>query len=87
MEYNDGGARLGFKTPSRVKAVVTERYRFTLYKDEPWGELYDLIEDPRETNNLWDDPAHASVKAELSLRLNHLLADLMDESPRAQRRA
>lgn len=87
MEYNDGGPRLGFKTPSRVKTVVTDRYRFTLYKDEPWGELYDLVEDPRETHNLWDDPAHAGVKAELSLRLNHLLADLMDESPRAQRRA
>ncbi|MGY9057616.1 MAG: sulfatase family protein, partial [Alphaproteobacteria bacterium] len=32
MEYNDGGPRLGFKTPSRVKAVVTDRYRFTMYK-------------------------------------------------------
>ena len=87
IEYNDGGPRLGFTTPSRVKAVVTDRYRFTIYKGEDWGELYDLAEDPNETHNLWDDPAHASVKADLSLRLNHLLADLMDESPRAQRRA
>ena len=87
IEYNDGGPRMGFDTPSRVKSVVTDRYRFTMYKDEPWGELYDLQQDPRETNNLWDDPAHAAAKAELSMRLNHLLADLMDESPRAQRRA
>ena len=41
----------------------------------------------QKTNNLWDDPVHAAAKAELSMRLNHLLADLMDESPRAQRRA
>jgi arylsulfatase A-like enzyme len=87
IEYNDGGPRLGFKTPSRVKSIVTDQYRFTLYKDEPWGELYDLEADPNETHNRWDDPAYASVKADLSLRLNHMLADLMDESPRAQRRA
>ena len=87
IEYNDGGPRLGFPTPSRVKSVVNDRYRFTIYKDEDWGELYDLAADPKETNNLWDDPAHAEAKAALSLRLNHLLADLMDESPRAQRRA
>lgn len=87
IEYNDGGPRLGFKTPSRVKSVVTDKYRFTLYKDEPWGELYDLEADPQETHNRWDDAAYAQIKAELSLRLNHMLADLMDESPRAMRRA
>jgi arylsulfatase A-like enzyme len=86
IEYNDGGARLGFDTAARVKAVVTDRYRFTIYKGEDWGELYDLAEDPNETHNRWDDPAYAGVKADLSLRLNHLLADLMDESPRALRR-
>ena len=87
IEYNDGGPRLGFETPSRVKSVVTDDYRFTIYKDVAWGELYDLKAGPRETHNRWDDPAYADVKAELSLRLNHLLADTMDESPRAQRRA
>lgn len=87
IEYNDGGPRLGFPSPARVRAVVTERHRFTLYKDADWGELYDLAEDPGETRNLWDDPGQAAVKADLSLRLNHMMADLMDESPRAQRRA
>lgn len=87
IEYNDSGARLGFDTAVRVKAIVTDRYRFTIYKDEDWGELYDLAEDPNETHNRWDDAAYASIKAELSLQLNHVLAGLMDESPRAQRRA
>lgn len=86
IEYNDSGPRLGFETAARVKSVVTDRYRFTIYKGEAWGELYDLAEDPNETHNRWDDPACAGVKAELSLRLNYLLADLMDESPRALRR-
>lgn len=87
IEYNDGGPRLGFDEPARVRAVVTNQHRFTLYKDAEWGELYDLVEDPRETRNLWDDPGASAAKAELSLRLNHMLADLMDESPRATRRA
>jgi arylsulfatase A-like enzyme len=87
IEYNDGGPRLGFAKPSRVKSVVNDRYRLTVYAGEDWGELYDLVEDPNETNNLWDDANHASIKADLSLSLNHLLAGLMDESPRAERRA
>ena len=87
IEYNDSGARLGFQTAARVKALVTERYRFTLYMGEDWGELYDLAEDPNESHNRWNDPGYANVKADLSLRLNHMLAGLMDESPRPQRRA
>lgn len=87
IEYNDGGPRLGFDTPSRVRAVVTPEHRYTMYKDETWGELYNLADDPDETNNLWDDPDAAATKADLSLRLNHMLTDLMDESPRALRRA
>ena len=87
IEYNDGGPRLGFATPSRVKSVVNDRYRLTVYAGEDWGELYDLIKDPNETNNLWDDADHASIKADLSINLNHLLAGLMDESPRAERGA
>lgn len=86
IEYNDSGARLGFDRAARVKAIVTESHRLTIYKGEDWGELYDLTEDPNETHNRWDDPDYASAKADLSLRLNHLLADLMDESPRAPRR-
>ena len=48
---------------------------------------HDLTKDPRETRNLWDDPAHASTKAELSLRMIDHLTAQMDESPRARRRA
>jgi len=87
IEYNDSGARLGFQTAARVRVLVTHHHRFTLYKDEDWGELYDLTQDPNESHNRWDDIDFVDVKAELSLRLNHMLAGLMDESPRPQRRA
>ncbi|MDF1726270.1 MAG: sulfatase-like hydrolase/transferase [Sulfitobacter sp.] len=85
IEYNDGGKRLGFEKPARVRALVTREWRYTLYRDQDWGELYDLINDPNETHNLWDSAAHASVRAHLSERLNHHLTAQMDDSPQADR--
>jgi 5'(3')-deoxyribonucleotidase len=32
------------------------------------GQLYDLEKDPGEFVNLWDDPKHQQVKAELMVR-------------------
>ncbi|MGR3502394.1 sulfatase family protein [Pseudaestuariivita sp.] len=85
IEYNDGGRRLGFESPARVRSVVTHEWRYTLYRDQDWGELYHLAEDPGETRNLWDDPAHRAVRAEMAERLNHLLIAQMDESPLSDR--
>ena len=87
IEYNDGGPRLGFASPARVRTLVTPTHRFSLYRDQDWGELYDLAADPDETRNLWDDPGAREVRAELSLRLNHRLTALMDESPLSDRLA
>ena len=87
IEYNDGGSRLGFVPPARVRSLRDKQWRFTTYLNLDWGELYDLIRDPNETVNLWDDPDYASVKAALSLRMIDQLTAQMDESPRAQRRA
>lgn len=85
VEYNDGGKRLGFETPARVRSLLTKRWRYTVYRDQPWGELYDLEADPRETHNLWDSPAHKSTRAHLSERLTHHLIAQMDESPQSDR--
>lgn len=86
-EFNDGGSRLGFSSPARVRSLRTKEWRFTTYLGEAWGELYDLRDDPRETRNLWDDPALAQVKADLSLVMIDQLTAQMDTSPRAQRQA
>ena len=80
-EFNALGARLGFERPARVRGIRTAKWSFTLYQGEAWGELYDLVVDPRETNNLWASPDHADIKAELTLQLAHMLAGQMDESP------
>ena len=87
IEHNDSGPRLGFTQPARLRTIRDKSWRFTTYGGESWGELYDLINDPNETHNLWDDPAHADTKAELSLRLIAQLTAQMDESPLSTRLA
>jgi len=85
IEYNDGGRRLGFAEPARVRSVVTKDWRYSVYRDQDWGELYDLKSDPKETNNLWDDPAHTKTRAYFAERLNNHLIAQMDESPLSDR--
>lgn len=87
IEHNDGGPRMGFEPAARMRALITQDWRLTTYSGESWGELYDLKADPQETNNLWDDSAASSIRAELSLKLIDCLTKQMDESPRAQRLA
>ncbi len=41
------------------------RYKLSVYHGHHLGELYDLENDPWEFENLWDDPRHESLKAEL----------------------
>ena len=48
-----------------VTMVRTREWKLVHYLDQPWGELYDLRNDPAEVQNLWDDPACAAVRQEL----------------------
>jgi uncharacterized sulfatase len=54
-------------TTMNMRTYITERYKITVHFNRPYGELYDLQEDPGEIVNLWDSPAHAGLKAELLL--------------------
>ena len=46
-----------------LRTLVTERWKLTLYRGRPWGELFDLREDPGELHNRFDDADYADVKA------------------------
>lgn len=65
-------------------AVRTNNFKLIAYDGQPWGELYDLREDPGEFNNLWDDPEYASEKSEMrDLLLQRLMAsrDALPQRP------
>ncbi|MCC7353011.1 MAG: sulfatase-like hydrolase/transferase, partial [Anaerolineae bacterium] len=53
----------------RARTLVTERYRITCYAGQPYGELFDLREDPQELHNLWDDPGYRLLRYELAVQL------------------
>ncbi|UVI28285.1 sulfatase family protein [Paenibacillus spongiae] len=65
-------------TLMHVKTYVSERYKLTVYYERPYGELFDLYEDPGELRNLWDDPGHQDVKGRLLL---HFLWAEMGKEP------
>ncbi len=44
------------------------RYKLTVYHGHNLGELYDLVEDPNEFCDLWDDPEYVEVKLALMQR-------------------
>ncbi len=65
-----------------MRTLVDECWRITLYRGVPWGELYYLKSDPYELQNLWDEPASASLKLALTERLVQKMMELADRSPR-----
>ena len=79
------------RTPSwvgariRTRTLVTERHRLSVYQGIAWGELYDLADDPFEVHNLWDAPAAAAVRAELTERLAREMLATADPLPRPTR--
>ena len=87
IEYNDSMPRLGFDNAPRVRTLASKEWRYTVYADQKWGELYHLQTDRRETNNLWDNPNYSATRAQFAERMTNHLIHQMDESPRSTRRA
>jgi arylsulfatase A-like enzyme len=71
----------------RLRTLVTETHQLTTYVAEdgeaPFGELFDLREDPGQLHNLWRSDAHRTLKLELKERL---LAELVRTDNRLPRR-
>lgn len=65
-----------FWTPHRVgphRGVRTDRYKLIeYYGEEDYWELFDLQEDPHELRNLYAEPGHAQLIAELRAELARL---------------
>ena len=43
----------------------TERYKFVHFLGEPFGQLFDLRDDPHEERDRWDDEALRPLREEL----------------------
>ena len=70
-----------------MRTLVTPRWRMTIAHGDPWGELYDLANDPHEMDNLFDDPGHRGVRGELMEKLAYRQMELADRSPLPMGRA
>lgn len=59
-------AKDGIFTGSDFMTMVrNHNWKLVHFLDEPWGQLFDLNNDPREVNNLWDSAEHQGKKEEL----------------------
>lgn len=58
-------------TKVHIRTYINDRYKITLYRGEDVGELFDLLQDPAETVNRFDDPEFRDIRAAL-------LAEFMD---------
>ncbi|MCK5249615.1 MAG: sulfatase-like hydrolase/transferase, partial [Spirochaetaceae bacterium] len=47
------------------KMVRYEKYKMVYYPGKPYGELYNLEDDPDEQNNLWDKLENSQIKRDL----------------------
>jgi arylsulfatase A-like enzyme len=69
----------------RHYGISTERYKLIhFYYDIDEWELYDLKDDPSEMKNVYNDPAYASVKADLHKRLAALMKKYGDSEKSAK---
>ena len=68
-----------------LRTITRDRWVCTAYRpgtvhDGTEGELYDLVDDPLQQHNRWDDPSQRSLR-------DDLVADLWDHQPAAARAA
>jgi arylsulfatase A-like enzyme len=68
----------GLPGPVRIRTLVTDRFRISRYAGTTFGELYDLIADPDEAVNLFDDPSAAQLRAEADGALAEALMQVDD---------
>jgi hypothetical protein len=49
----------------KLRTVRTQTHKCTFELESGAGELYDLVNDPQEMNNLFDDAGYARIRKEL----------------------
>jgi hypothetical protein len=57
-------------------------WKCVYYPGNHEGELYNLIDDPGELNNLWYEPKHTELKTKLTLRILDWCITTEDRRPK-----
>lgn len=65
----------------RMRTLITDEGRLTLYRGSDHGELFALDRDPEERTNLFAKPEGGDLRTALSERLARVLIEAADESP------
>ena len=70
---------LGFTRFQKIRTLITKQYRCTLGHPDARDELYDLIADPGELENLWD--SEPELRAKLTEKLMRMVLEFQDPTP------
>lgn len=81
IEDDSQAAHFGFSTAPRIRTLITERHRLSIYGRSGHAELFDLRDDPHELRNRFDCPSHAPIRHRLMEELAMLEMDAADTSP------
>ena len=82
-EYLDAQAL--YDIPPVCSSVRTDRYKVAYYRGINTGELYDLLNDPNETHNLWASVHYTDIREQMMMLLLDSMLGTTDPLP--QRRA
>jgi arylsulfatase A-like enzyme len=63
--YAEQAKDLIFTDSEFMTMVRSKDWKLVHFRDELFGQLFDLRNDPGETTNLWDDPNHSETKQAL----------------------
>ena len=64
-----------------IKSIRTREWKCVYYPGNHEGELYNLIDDPGELNNLWYESKHTELKTKLTLRILDWCIETEDRRP------
>lgn len=62
-----------------LRAIRTDRYKLVRRYPSGPNQLFDLVDDPRETRNLFNDPAYGSLIEDLTARMDSFFRTYQDE--------
>lgn len=87
IQYEAQNVNVEIDRSPRIYSLIGERWRISVFQHAEWGELYDLLNDPGEFENLWDSPDHRAIRAGLMEKLVHVEMAHVDRVPLPTRMA